>query len=194
MAPSATASLPCMRTGDAGMSVLLSAVDDALAARHRPFVVIRSTGDGGDHPVALGFGYRLPPRRRALGLLHAVPAPHLDGEVRAMELAEQAGRAVLRARDDRVPQLVAVVHVLRAQLDADSAGLAELEVQRDLGSGCFAGLGLLLRSFHHRRHPSTIGRSMPLSWAFWTASGYPASAWRITPVQGTRSCLLYTSD
>src|SRR5674476_1424088 len=114
MAPSATASLPCMRTGDAGMSVLPSAVDDALAARQGPFVVVRTTGDGRDHPVALGLGDRLRRRRRALRRLLAGPALHLDGEVRAVQLTEQTRCAVFHARDDRIARRVAVVHVLRA--------------------------------------------------------------------------------
>ena len=107
----------------------------------------------------------------AEGAIAAGAPLDFDREVRAMDLAEEAGSALVGARDSGIAQLVAVVHVFRAQLDADAAGLAEREVQRDLGSGRFAGRGLLLRGHDHHRHPSTIGRSMPLSRALSMASG-----------------------
>ena len=64
MAPSATASLPCMRIGVAGMSVIPPAVDAALAARHGPLVIVRTRGECRPHALAFGLGDLL--RRRGL--------------------------------------------------------------------------------------------------------------------------------
>jgi len=57
--------------------------------------------------------------------------PHLDGEVRAVQLADEALAARVGPRQHRVAVLVAVEDLVGAQLDADPAGLAELELQRD---------------------------------------------------------------
>src|SRR5664280_129593 len=166
MAPSATASLPCRRTGAAVMSVLPAAVDAALAAGDRALLVVLArppAGDHGDDPVRLILVDVLG-RRSGLagGLLHG--PPHLDGEVRTVQLAEQARRAVVRARDHGHRLLVRVEDALGAELDADAAGLAEVEVDGDFGLVRHGR-----RPAYHRltlavgAHTSTMGRSMPLS-------------------------------
>src|SRR5664280_536297 len=163
------------------MSVLPAAVDAALAAGDRALVVVLARPPSGHHrddPVRLVLVDVLG-RRASLagGLLHG--PSHLDGEVRAVQFAQKARRAVVRARDHRHRLVVRVEHSFGAEIDADAAGFAQLEVDRDFGVlGDRPGLG-------GRGHESTIGRSMPLSRALSIAAGYPASAWRMTPVPGS---------
>src|SRR5674476_688719 len=148
MAPSATASLPCRSTAMAAISA------------HLPVVITRYGGVGGrarsGDEVLLGQLRRARGGRLAGRPLLGAPL-HLDGEVGAVQLAQQARGALLGARHDGVALFVDVEHPLGAERDADPTGFAEAQVKFDLLRQRFAtrrGLFDAVRAAHEA--PSTL--------------------------------------